>query len=88
MTRDLIHFKVVLWRLGLSRTSVWRAMRAQIPNFPGPIIIRRRLYWRESDLPRLEQAMLHYAGRTRFERQRSRTASAIASSLRRRRDTA
>jgi len=73
MKAALIPHKRALARLGLSRTTVWRAMNSQIADFPAPVLVRKRIYWHEEDLPRLEQAMLRYAGRTVFEAQCPRT---------------
>ncbi len=67
---DLIPFKIVAEEVGMSRTSLWRARRSNIPGFPAPIVIRRLVYWRRQDLERLDEALLRYSGRVNFERQR------------------
>lgn len=71
MTRgDLLPLKAVAGEIGVSRTTLWRAMKSNIAGFPQPRVIRRLVFWAKSDLPRLEEAMLKYEGRRVFERQR------------------
>lgn len=68
---DLIPFKIVAEEVGMSRTSLWRAARSDIPDFPTPIVIRRLVYWKRQDIERLEAALLSYKGRVNFERGRA-----------------
>lgn len=68
--RDLIPLKVVAEEMGMSRASLWRARRSDIPGFPEPTIIRQLVYWKKSDLDKLETALMHYRGRIAFERNR------------------
>lgn len=67
---DLIPLKQVAEEVGMSRTSLWRACRSDIPDFPAPVIIRRLVYWKKQDLERLDAALLRYRGRVKFERAR------------------
>lgn len=67
---DLVPFKQVADEVGTSRTSLWRAARSDIPGFPAPVIIRRLVYWKRQDLERLDEALLRYRGRVKFERER------------------
>lgn len=77
--QDLVPHKRALACLGLSRTSVWRALGSDVPNLPTPVVVRRRLFWRQADLEALKQAMLYYEGRCAFERSRQRKKVACAS---------
>ena len=67
---DLMPLKRVADELGVSRATLWRARRSDLPGFPAPLIIRRLVYWRRADLRRLEDALMLYQGRVRFERGR------------------
>lgn len=67
---DLIPLKRVAEEVGMSRTSLWRATRSDIPDFPPPVVIRRLVYWKRQDMERLDAALLRYRGRVDFERQR------------------
>jgi predicted DNA-binding transcriptional regulator AlpA len=67
---DLIPLKVVAEEVGMSRTSLWRATRSEIPGFPRPVVIRRLVYWKRKDIERLDEALTRYRGRVSFERQR------------------
>lgn len=67
---DLIPAKVIVDEFCVSRTTLWRASKSNIPGFPDPVIIRRLVYWRRGDLDRLEEALMRYLGRIAFERQR------------------
>lgn len=74
---DLVPLKAVTLALGVSRTTLWRALRSDIPGMPAPRIIGRRVYFRRSDLPRLELALDGYEGRRVFETRHAK-ASATA----------
>ncbi|MEQ1708833.1 MAG: hypothetical protein ABL864_10960 [Terricaulis sp.] len=88
---DIIPLKRVAANLGISRSSLWRACKSNIPDVPPPLVVRGRVYWRRSDLPELEAALARYPGRVAFEREcrhakaRVALAEAIAASARRKR---
>jgi predicted DNA-binding transcriptional regulator AlpA len=67
---DLVPFKAVVEEMCMSRASIWRAARSNIPGFPSPVVIRRRVFWRRSDLAALEDALFQYPGRIAFEHRR------------------
>lgn len=64
------------YELAVSRWTLWRAARSDLPDFPQPIVVSRRLYWRKRDLERLEAAMMFFEGRCAFDRNRKATRSA------------
>lgn len=70
MSDDLVPHKKMLVKLGLSRTSVWRALQSPAKDFPRPIVVRRKLSWRAEDLPLIADAMKCYAGRGHFDKAR------------------
>jgi len=71
MKRDeRIPLRRVLKELGISRATFWRARQSNIPGFPEPIIVRRAIFWKRNELERLEEALLRYQGRVKFEGQR------------------
>lgn len=67
---NLVPFKVVVEEMGLSRASIWRAAQSNIPGFPKPVVIRRLVFWKKTDLAALEDALFRYRGRVAFERER------------------
>jgi predicted DNA-binding transcriptional regulator AlpA len=71
-TQTLVPLKKVIHDLGVSRTTMWRAMRCNIEGFPAPVVIRRRVHWRNADIEQLEAALLCYEGRCAFDRQQLR----------------
>lgn len=83
--KDLVPQKRVAADLGISRSSLWRASRSSIPDFPPPIVLRARVYWREADLPALKAALERFQGRKAFEKQqrhaKARAALAEATGL-------
>lgn len=70
MSDDLVPHKVMLTKLKLSRTSVWRAMVVDAAGFPAPVIVRRRMYWSEENLQEIAARMKVYVGRREFEKSR------------------
>ena len=66
---DLIPYKVALWRLNTSRTNFWRALKWSGRDAPSPIIKRRKVFWREQDLPDLSRLLDAFEGRCVFEAQ-------------------
>ncbi len=83
---DLVPLKVVMDELGVSRVTLWRARRSGIVDFPAPTLIRRLVFWRRSEIQRLEAALLSYGGRVKFER--GRDAERKIAAVRRARDAA
>lgn len=70
--KDLVPQKVVAEDFCVSLVTLWRARKSDIPGFPEPLFVRSMIFWRKSDLGRLEDALLKFEGRTKFERQRYR----------------
>lgn len=68
--KDYMPLKAVADDLGVSRWTLWRAARSDIEDFPAPLIVRRRVYWKKSQLEALEAALLQYQGRCAFDRKR------------------
>ncbi len=64
------------YELAISRWTLWRASRSDLPDFPQPIVVSRRVYWRKSDLGRLEDAIMFFEGRCAFDRKRKAAQSA------------
>lgn len=58
------------YELAISRWTLWRASRSDLPDFPAPVIVSRRVYWTKTDLERLEAAIMFFQGRCVFDRQR------------------
>ena len=78
MRTDLLPLKRVAAQLGISRSSLWRASRSGIANFPAPTIIRKRVFWRPEDLEALRLAIDVYPGRKAFEEQRRYAGARVA----------
>lgn len=68
--KDHLPLKAVCEDLGVSRWTLWRAARSDIPDFPKPIKVGRQLYWRKTELDALEAALLRFDGRCAFDRRR------------------
>lgn len=79
MSDDLVPHKTMLAKLGLSRTSVWRAMQSNIVGFPTPVVVRRRMHWSDENLSEIAACMKAYVGRREFEKYRR--CSALAKKL-------
>lgn len=77
---DLVPFKQVAAQLGFSRSTIWRARMSGIEGFPQPVMVSRYVFWKRCDLDRLEDALLRYQGRVKFETRR--TAQAKIDTLR------
>lgn len=67
---ELISIKQLTHELGVSRTTLWRALHSGIRDFPSPTFLGRRIYWRAGDVERLEVSLLQFRGRCVFERDR------------------
>jgi predicted DNA-binding transcriptional regulator AlpA len=76
--KDHLPLKRVLSELGVSRTTLWRAMNSNISGFPAPTVVRRHVYWPKSDLLALEEAVLRYRGRCVFEDDRAKKGKVAA----------
>lgn len=70
---DLVPQKVVADDLCVSLVTLWRARRSAIPGFPEPVVLRNMVFWRKDDVGRLEDALLKFEGRGKFEEHRTRT---------------
>ncbi len=69
---DLVPQKVVADDLCVSLATLWRARRSNLPGFPAPVIMRNMVFWRKADLGKLEDALMQFEGRGKFERERER----------------
>lgn len=80
MDADLVPLKRVAAELSVSRATLWRASRSNIPGFPAATKQRGRSFWRREDLPALEMALDVFQGRGAFERARrhSKACKALA----------
>lgn len=67
---DLVPQKVIASDLCVSIVTLWRARRSGIPDFPEPVVIRNMVFWRKADVDRLEDALMRFEGRGKFERDR------------------
>ena len=70
---DLVPQKVVADDLCVSLATLWRARRSNLPGFPAPVIVRNMVFWRKADLDKLEDALMQFAGRGKFEEERQRS---------------
>lgn len=70
--RDLVPQKAVAEDLCVSLVTLWRARQSGIPDFPEPVVIRNMIFWRKDDVQQLEDALMKYEGRGRFEADRVR----------------
>lgn len=68
--QDLVAKKRVAYEMAVSETTLWRASKSGLPDFPPPVIVRKKVYWRKADLPALEEALMYFQGRGVFERER------------------
>jgi hypothetical protein len=78
---DLVPQKVVADDLCVSLVTLWRARQSGIPGFPEPIVLRNMVFWRRDDVGQLEDALMKFEGRGKFEQRRTgmkRNASLIA----------
>jgi hypothetical protein len=70
---DLVPQKVVADDLCVSLATLWRARRSNLPGFPAPVIVRNMVFWRRADLGKLEDALMQFQGRGKFEQERERS---------------
>jgi hypothetical protein len=74
---DLVPQKVIASDLCVSLVTLWRARRSGIPGFPEPVVIRNMIFWRKDDVQQLEDALMQFEGRGRFEADRARAKRAV-----------
>ncbi len=74
----LVPHKVTLWRLGTSRTNLWRALKSGAVDCPTPVKMRGQLFWRQDDIERLTVLLEQFEGRVALER-RQRAQRALRS---------
>lgn len=72
--KDLVPQKAVADDLCVSLVTLWRARQSGIPGFPEPVIIRNMIFWRKDEVQQLEDALMKFEGRGRFEAERERAA--------------
>ena len=72
--KDLVPQKAVADDLCVSLVTLWRARQSGIPGFPEPVIHRNMVFWRKGDVQQLEDALMRFEGRGRFEANRERAA--------------
>jgi hypothetical protein len=68
--KDLVPQKAVAQDLCVSLVTLWRARNSRLPGFPDPVVLRGMIFWRKSDLDKLEDALMKFDGRTKFEERR------------------
>lgn len=68
---DLVPLKRVLEDVGVSRATLWRALKSNLQGMPKPIKQRGRLFWSRSDLASLDAALRSFGGRIAYERERA-----------------
>lgn len=68
--KDYLPLKAIVEDLGVSRWTLWRAARSDIPDFPKPKKVGRQLYWKKTEFDALENALLRFEGRCAFDRKR------------------
>ncbi|MDP3736447.1 MAG: hypothetical protein Q8R02_03600 [Hyphomonadaceae bacterium] len=71
--RDLVPQKAIAADLCVSLVTLWRARQSGIPGFPEPVVIRNMIFWRRDDVQQLEDALMKFEGRGKFEDSRTRT---------------
>lgn len=57
---QLVNSKVVMKRLGqISRVTLWRYVKDPELEFPQPVMLRKRRYWKEDDLTNWVESRVH-----------------------------
>lgn len=57
---QLVNSKSVMQRLGgISRVSLWRYVNDPELDFPQPIVVRTRRFWKEDDLANWVESRVH-----------------------------
>lgn len=67
---DLVPLKQVLEEVGVSRTTLWRALRSGIDGFPKPTAKSGRVFWKRSQIAALDAGLGAYKGRGQFDTRR------------------
>jgi predicted DNA-binding transcriptional regulator AlpA len=75
LRQECLSLTETAYELAVSRSTLWRASRSNLPDFPEPVIVSRQVYWKKSDLARLEDAMMFFEGRCAFDRKRKAAQS-------------
>ena len=75
---ELVPLKRVLGEIGISRSTLWRALNSKIPGFPDPTLVGRRLHWTREELVAIDRAMGVYRGRVAFDAMRRRDRARFA----------
>lgn len=70
--KDLVPQKAVAQDLCVSLVTLWRARQSGIADFPEPVVHRKMIFWRKSDVQQLEDALMRFEGRGKFEDERAR----------------
>lgn len=78
LPKDLLPQKAVADDLCVSLVTLWRARKSNIPGFPEPVMFHNMVCWRKVDLQTLEDALLKFEGRTKFEERRDRSRKIAA----------
>ncbi len=71
--KDLIPQKAVAADLCVSLVTLWRARRSDLSDFPEPVVLRNMIFWKKQDLQQLEDALMRFEGRGKFEADRIRS---------------
>jgi len=71
--KDLVPQKVIADDLCVSLVTLWRARQSGIPGFPEPIVLRNMVFWKKGDVQQLEDALMRFEGRGKFEADRVRS---------------
>lgn len=69
--KDYLPQKAVADDLGVSLATLWRARNSDLPGFPKATIIRGAVFWKKSEVQALEDALMHFRGRSTFEAHRA-----------------
>jgi predicted DNA-binding transcriptional regulator AlpA len=69
---ELVPLKRVLDEVGVSRATLWRALKSDLEGFPKPTVKRRRVYWRRDEVKDIDNALDAYLGRGAFDQKRRR----------------
>lgn len=66
----MVPLKRVLDEVGVSRATLWRALKSNIEGMPGPTMMRGRVFWKRSEIGAVDDALGAFGGRGAFERAR------------------